>query len=94
MSIYDNALVDALLHLLAALKDIMKGYETVQEITHAKEEQLLLFTEAMTYLRISRATLSRMLLEKRITGHKVRGTWRFYRHDLDACVVRKAKRSV
>jgi len=55
----------------------------VQMIT---DDTLLTFKEAMSYLRVSRSTLYRLMWSKQLTGHKVGSTWRFYRDDLRACV--------
>ena len=55
----------------------------VQMIT---DDTLLTFKEAMSYLRVSRSTLYRLMWSKQLTGHKVGSTWRFYREDLRACV--------
>jgi excisionase family DNA binding protein len=40
----------------------------------------------MSYLRVSRSTLYRLMWSGQLTGHKVGSTWRFYREDLRACV--------
>jgi excisionase family DNA binding protein len=53
--------------------------------TIAQEEDLLTFKEAMSFLRISRSTLYRLMWSGKITGHKVGSTWRFYRRDVYAC---------
>ena len=53
------------------------------------EDALLTFKEAMTYLRVSRSTLYRLMWSGQLTGHKVGSTWRFYRDDLRACVDRE-----
>jgi excisionase family DNA binding protein len=53
-----------------------------------QDETLLTFKEAMTYLRVSRSTLYRLMWSGQLTGHKVGSTWRFYRDDLRACVDR------
>ena len=47
---------------------------------------LVTFAEARAYLRVSRSTLYRLMAAKSLTGHKVGNTWRFYAHDLRACV--------
>ncbi len=49
---------------------------------------LLTLPEAMRYLRVSRSTLYRLMRDKQLAGHKVGNTWRFYEHDLRACVER------
>ena len=49
-------------------------------------DALLTFKEAMSYLRVSRSTLYRLMWSGQLTGHKVGSTWRFYREDLRACV--------
>jgi excisionase family DNA binding protein len=50
------------------------------------DDVLLTFKEAMGYLRVSRSTLYRLMWNGELTGHKVGSTWRFYRHELRACV--------
>jgi len=52
-----------------------------------QDEVLLTFKEAMSYLRVSRSTLYRLMWSGQLTGHKVGSTWRFDRDDLRACVV-------
>lgn len=56
-----------------------------------QDDTLLTFKEAMTYLRVSRSTLYRLMWSKQLTGHKVGSTWRFYREDLRACVGREVE---
>ena len=51
-----------------------------------QDDVLLTFKEAMSYLRVSRSTLYRLMWSGQLTGHKVGSTWRFYRDDLRACV--------
>jgi excisionase family DNA binding protein len=51
-----------------------------------QDDALLTFKEAMSYLRVSRSTLYRLMWSGQLTGHKVGSTWRFYREDLRACV--------
>ena len=58
-----------------------------------QEDALLTFKEAMSYLRVSRSTLYRLMWSGQLTGHKVGSTWRFYREDLRACVGREAPMS-
>jgi excisionase family DNA binding protein len=53
-----------------------------------EDDVLITFKEAMTYLRVSRSTLYRLMWSGQLTGHKVGSTWRFYREDLRACVDR------
>ncbi len=53
-----------------------------------EDDVLITFREAMTYLRVSRSTLYRLMWSGQLTGHKVGSTWRFYREDLRACVDR------
>jgi len=55
-----------------------------------QDDVLLTFKEAMSYLRVSRSTLYRLMWSGQLTGHKVGSTWRFYRDDLRACVSIKA----
>ncbi|HLZ62597.1 MAG TPA: helix-turn-helix domain-containing protein [Ktedonosporobacter sp.] len=47
------------------------------------------FKEAMSYLRVSRSTLYRLMWSGQLTGHKVGSTWRFYRQDLRAYIGRE-----
>jgi excisionase family DNA binding protein len=54
-----------------------------------QDDTLLTFKEAMSYLRVSRSTLYRLMWSGQLTGHKVGSTWRFYREDLRACVDRE-----
>ena len=54
-----------------------------------QDDALLTFKEAMSYLRVSRSTLYRLMWSGQLTGHKVGSTWRFYRDDLRACVGRE-----
>lgn len=54
-----------------------------------QDDTLLTFKEAMSYLRVSRSTLYRLMWSNQLTGHKVGSTWRFYREDLRACVGRE-----
>jgi len=51
-----------------------------------QDDVLMTFKEAMSYLRVSRSTLYRLMWSGQLTGHKVGSTWRFYREDLRACV--------
>ena len=55
-----------------------------------QEDVLLTFKEAMSYLRVSRSTLYRLMWSNQLTGHKVGSTWRFYREDLRACVAHES----
>jgi excisionase family DNA binding protein len=48
----------------------------------AQEETLLTFKEAMSFLRVSRSTLYRLMWAGQLPGHKVGSTWRFYKKDL------------
>jgi excisionase family DNA binding protein len=56
----------------------------VMQVIH--DDVLLTFKEAMSYLRVSRSTLYRLMWSGQLTGHKVGSTWRFYHEDLRACV--------
>ena len=51
-----------------------------------ENSQLLTFKEAMSYLRVSRSTLYRLMWSGQLSGYKVGGLWRFYRKDLLAYV--------
>jgi excisionase family DNA binding protein len=52
------------------------------------DDALFTFKEAMTYLRVSRSTLYRLIESGQLPGHKVGKNWRFYREDLHGCVAR------
>lgn len=58
-----------------------------------QDDVLLTFKEAMSYLRVSRSTLYRLMWAGQLTGHKVGSTWRFYREDLRSCVGREISMS-
>ena len=49
-------------------------------------DALFTFKEAMSYLRVSRSTLYRLMWSRQLTGHKIGSTWRFYLTDLQASV--------
>lgn len=49
-------------------------------------ETILTFKEAMSYLRVSRSTLLRLMWSGDLKGHKVGNTWRFYVTDVQNCV--------
>lgn len=51
---------------------------------------LLKFQEAMTYLRVSRSTLYRLIESGDLKAHKVGGQWRFYLRDIRAAVKEEA----
>ncbi len=55
-----------------------------------KLETLLTFKEAMSYLRVSRSTLLRLMAAEQLVGHKVGNTWRFYGSDLTNCIQQRA----
>ncbi len=48
----------------------------------AERDILLTFEEAAALLRVSRATLYRLIAGGQLTGHKVGRGWRFYKTDL------------
>ena len=52
-------------------------------------ETLYTFKEAMSYLRVSRSTIYRLMGSGQLTGRKVGSTWRFFRADLHACISQK-----
>src|SRR6266568_8464140 len=58
------------------------------------EDVLLTFKEAMSYLRVSRSTLYRLMWSGQLTGHKVGSTWRFYLADLRAYVISETDASL
>lgn len=47
---------------------------------------LLTFQEAAELLRVSRATMYRLLASGQIVGHKVGRSWRFYKNDVHSFV--------
>ena len=51
-----------------------------------QEDTLLTFKEAMSFLRVSRSTLYRLMWSGQLCGHKVGSTWRFYKDDLRGVV--------
>jgi excisionase family DNA binding protein len=51
-----------------------------------QEDTLLTFKEAMSFLRVSRSTLYRLMWSGQLCGHKVGSTWRFYKDDLRSVV--------
>ncbi len=51
-----------------------------------QEDALLTFKEAMSFLRVSRSTLYRLMWSGQLCGHKVGSTWRFYKDDLRSVV--------
>ena len=57
------------------------------EIEYVRDQDVLLtFEEAAALLRVSRATMYRLLESGRLVGHKVGRGWRFYRTDLHSFV--------
>jgi excisionase family DNA binding protein len=52
-------------------------------------ETILTFKEAMSYLRVSRSTLLRLMDAGQLIGHKVGNTWRFYVSDVQNCIQQK-----
>jgi len=59
-----------------------------------QEDTLLTFKEAMSYLRVSRSTLYRLMWSGHLIGHKVGSAWRFYREDLYTCVGRETSAAI
>jgi excisionase family DNA binding protein len=51
-----------------------------------EQDVLLTFQEAAEFLRVSRATLYRLLDSGQLVRHKVGGAWPFYKTDLHAFV--------
>src|ERR1700736_2479208 len=74
---------DCILHTYSFMRRANMVVQMIQNDT------LLTFKEAMTYLRVSRSTLYRLMWSGQLTGHKVGSTWRFYSEDLRACVGRE-----
>ena len=60
-----------------------KEYLVVKTLEQVDLEPLYTFKEAMSYLRVSRSTLWRMMRSNQLTGRKIGATWRFKREDLD-----------
>lgn len=52
------------------------------------QDVLLTLKEAEDFLRVSRATIYRLLSSGRLTGHKVGKGWRFYKTDVRKLVER------
>ena len=55
-------------------------------MNNSEQERIFTFEEAMSYLRVSRSTLYRLMEDGKLTGYKVGHLWRFYKVDLDACI--------
>lgn len=55
-----------------------------------EHDVLLTFKEAAELLRVSRATMYRLLGSGRLVGHKVGRGWRFYKADVHRFVVSQA----
>lgn len=51
------------------------------------DDVLLTFKEAEEYLRVSRATVYRLLWSGQLAGHKVGKGWRFFKADLRKLVL-------
>jgi excisionase family DNA binding protein len=51
-----------------------------------EDDKLLKFNEACKYLRVSSATLYRLMDVGKIKGYKVGSTWRFYGRDVNRLV--------
>ncbi len=51
-----------------------------------REDVLLTFQEAAELLRVSRATMYRLLASGQLKGHKVGARWRFYKAELHAFI--------
>jgi excisionase family DNA binding protein len=51
------------------------------------DDVLLTFKEAEEYLRVSRATVYRLLWSGQLVGHKVGKGWRFFKADLRKLVL-------
>ena len=51
------------------------------------DDVLLTFKEAEEYLRVSRATVYRLLWSGQLAGHKVGKGWRFFKADLRRLVM-------
>ncbi len=62
------------------------GKKKYQPFPPTEDDLLLTFKEAMSYLRVSRSTLYRLMWSGQLAGYKIGGLWRFYRKDLRAFV--------
>ena len=56
-----------------------------------KVEELKTFKEIMTYLRVSRSTLLRLMANGTVPAHKVGVRWRFYMSEVQASVNKPVK---
>ena len=56
------------------------GGRTLERLT--EQDVLLTFKETEDFLRVSRATIYRLIWSGQLIGHKVGKGWRFYRSDL------------
>ena len=70
------------------LTSIAGNKKRYQRSPLTENDQLLTFKEAMSFLRVSRSTLYRLMESRQLSGYKVGGLWRFYRKDLLAYVHR------
>ncbi len=59
----------------------------MQQERFNEQDILLTFQEAAELLRVSRATLYRLLDSGQLVGHKVGRAWRFYKRDIHAFVL-------
>jgi len=57
--------------------------------TASDDNVLLTFKEAMTYLRVSRSTVFRLMHANKLQGHKVGVNWRFWKKDIESCIERQ-----
>lgn len=65
------------------------------EIQRFRDHDVLLtFQEAAQLLRVSRATLYRLLGSGQLVGHKVGRGWRFYKTDLHTFVATQTEKPV
>lgn len=71
---------------LTSMAEKKKRY---QPLPLTEDNQLLTFKEAMSYLRVSRSTLYRLMWSGQLAGYKVGGLWRFYHKDLLAYIHRE-----
>ena len=58
----------------------------MQQERFNEQDILLTFQQAAELLRVSRATMYRLLDSGQLVGHKVGRAWRFYKKDLHAFV--------
>jgi excisionase family DNA binding protein len=71
-----------------------KAEEGVEVERLTEDDVLLTFKEAEAFLRVSRATVYRLLWSGQLIGHKVGKGWRFYKADLRNLVMNGASGTI